>query len=171
MFPIPITFVACYHLMRQLILGLSAMILLMGCGKATDVDTWHKKADSLAVQVMQMRPGLGEYMLSVQMHHNKLWYAGNSADWELAGFEIGEIKEQLEHARLVCTDRPEIKTLPMIDPFVSGLEKSVKQKDTAAFKRTFIELTANCNACHKSVHFDFIRIKVPDQPMFTNQYW
>jgi hypothetical protein len=38
-------------------------------------------------------PGLGEFMGRIQADHAKLWLAGEARNWELAGYELGELKE------------------------------------------------------------------------------
>jgi hypothetical protein len=43
-------------------------------------------------------PGLGEFMTAMQLRHAKLWFAGRAKNWDLAGYEIDEIKEGLEDA-------------------------------------------------------------------------
>jgi hypothetical protein len=42
-------------------------------------------------------PGLGEFMTFTQVRHAKLWLAGNAGNWELADYEIDELKEGLEN--------------------------------------------------------------------------
>jgi len=43
-------------------------------------------------------PGLGEFMAATQLRHAKLWFAGQAKNWDLAGYEVDEIKEGLEDA-------------------------------------------------------------------------
>src|SRR5262249_8005861 len=43
-------------------------------------------------------PGLGEFMTATQLRHAKLWFAGKQNNWDLAAYEIDEIKEGLEDA-------------------------------------------------------------------------
>ena len=51
-------------------------------------------------------PGLGEFMSSAQTHHAKLWFAGTVGNWELAAYELDEIKETFDGAaRLYPTDK------------------------------------------------------------------
>ena len=52
------------------------------------------------------KPGFGEFMSSIQVHHEKLWFAGINQNWKLADFEINEIKESLDDISQYCTDRP-----------------------------------------------------------------
>ena len=157
--------------MKYILSTVIGVMLLSACHDGAQLELLRHATDSLSKELIKMRPGLGEYMLSVQMHHNKLWYAGSNQNWDLADFEIDEVKEQFEHAKLVNTDRTEVRSLPMIEPFVDSLAEAIKNKDTARFRKQFVTLTATCNECHRSVHFDFIRIKVPDRPMFYNQEW
>src|ERR1700709_766904 len=42
------------------------------------------------------QPGLGEFMTATQLRHAKLWFAGKMNNWDLAAYEIDEIKEGLE---------------------------------------------------------------------------
>jgi hypothetical protein len=44
------------------------------------------------------QPGLGEFMTATQLRHAKLWFAGKQNNWDLAAYEIDEIKEGLEDA-------------------------------------------------------------------------
>ena len=37
------------------------------------------------------KPGFGEFMGNVQIHHAKLWFAGIHNNWELSDVEINEI--------------------------------------------------------------------------------
>jgi hypothetical protein len=41
-------------------------------------------------------PGLDEIMSLQQMRHSKLWFAGNARNWDLAGYEVDELKEGFE---------------------------------------------------------------------------
>ena len=43
-------------------------------------------------------PGLGEFMTATQLRHAKLWFAGKDNNWDLAAYEIDEIKEGFEDA-------------------------------------------------------------------------
>ncbi|HYS48851.1 MAG TPA: hypothetical protein VEM36_08765 [Xanthobacteraceae bacterium] len=43
-------------------------------------------------------PGLGEIMTLTQMRHLKLWFAGDAKNWELADYELDELKEGFDDA-------------------------------------------------------------------------
>jgi uncharacterized membrane protein YfbV (UPF0208 family) len=114
-------------------------------------------------------PGLGEFMVSIQLHHAKLWFAGENANWPLADFEMHEIMEVMEDIRKFNTDRPEIKSLPMINAPLDSLDNAIQKKDSAAFKSAFTLLTNTCNTCHQATPHGFNVIKIPDFPPVSNQ--
>jgi len=130
----------------------------------------QSRIDSLQQQIdKSYKPGFGEFMSSIQVHHEKLWFAGINQNWKLADFEIGEIKESLEDIQTYCTDRPERKSLTMIDRPLDSISYAIQQKDEALFKKSFITLTNTCNNCHRTTEHEFNVIKIPDTPPFSNQ--
>jgi hypothetical protein len=52
-------------------------------------------------------PGLGEIMGSTQMRHAKLWFAGKAGNWDLASYELDEIREGMDDAVkiILCSRR------------------------------------------------------------------
>ena len=130
----------------------------------------QSRIDSLQQQIdKSYKPGFGEFMGSIQVHHEKLWFAGINQNWKLADFEIGEIKESLEDIQTYCTDRPERKSLTMIDRPLDSISYAIQQKDEALFKKSFITLTNTCNNCHRTTEHEFNVIKIPDTLPFSNQ--
>lgn len=115
------------------------------------------------------KPGLGEIMSGVQMHHAKLWFAGINLNWKLAGYEINEIKEALETAKEIETDRPEVSNISMIYGDLDRVSMAIQQQDAEAFKNRFRALTNTCNACHRTVNFGFNVITIPSSPPVSNQ--
>ena len=145
-------------------------LLLSGCNQSISKD---KSAENLASQIQEIkdkyRPGLGEYMIGSQLHHSKLWVAGINGNWKLADYEVGEIKESIENIKQVETDRPEVKTINMIDAPLDSLASAITQKDVGAFKKQFTLLTSTCNNCHTINKFEFNVITVPSAPPVSNQ--
>jgi hypothetical protein len=118
-------------------------------------------------------PGLGEFMMATQIRHAKLWFAGKSHNWDLAAYEIDEIKEGLEDAAKLHSTVDGIPVADMIktiiDPRIERLEKAVGAKNNNQFVAAFDELTDGCNACHAGAGKPFIRIQRPSEPPFSNQ--
>lgn len=130
----------------------------------------QKKIDSLQTEINNSyKPGLGEFMSEIQIHHAKLWFAGKYGNWDLANFEIGEIQEALDDIPKYCADRPEVKSIDMIVPAMDSLSNAVKEKDENKFESSFTLLTATCNDCHKATNHGFNMIKIPDIPPVSNQ--
>lgn len=155
--------------MLPIALGLIGM-LFNSCNQQQTAD---KANDNLAAQLQELkekyRPGLGEYMIGIQLHHSKLWYAGINKNWKLADYETGEIKESFESIKEVETDRPEVKTIGIIEPALSKLSEAIAHKDEQEFKDSYALLTASCNNCHITNHFEFNVIITPTAQPVNNQ--
>lgn len=156
---------------------LSGLIFAMACGNSgdvaklkADVDLLKSQNDSLTSQIAAIKPGLGDLMLLVQVHHNKLWFAGKEANWPLAQFEHDEIMETYKQAEQIETDRKEVRLIPaMIYRQLGEVQDAITKKDNKAFEQSFNDLTTACNDCHKTVNYPFNKIKIPDQPPYSNQ--
>jgi hypothetical protein len=130
----------------------------------------QSQIDSLQTQINNAyKPGLGEFMSGIQVHHEKLWFAGTAQNWRLADFEIHEIMEAVDDIKKYASDRPETKSIVMLQPAIDSLNNSIQQKNVQAFKQNFITLTNTCNNCHTSVNYNFNNIKIPETPPFSNQ--
>jgi hypothetical protein len=156
--------------MKPLTLLCLSLITLSCNQKSNNNQQLQARIDSLEKELANTyKPGLGEFMSGIQVHHAKLWFAGQNQNWELADFELHEIMEALDDIKTFNTDRPEIKSLTMIYPPLDSLNKSVQQKNSASFKSNFVLLTTTCNNCHRDTDHGFNVIKIPDTPPFSNQ--
>jgi hypothetical protein len=112
-------------------------------------------------------------MMGVQSHHAKLWLAGNARNWDLADYQVDELKELLEDiAKRVPTYR-DVPVGQMIEsatiPPIGDIEAAIKARDSAKFAAAFDRLTAACNSCHESANRGFIVIQRPAASSFPNQ--
>ena len=57
-------------------------------------------------------PGLGEFMAAIQLRHAKLWFAGKAKNWQLAAYELDELREVFEDA---AKYQPEFKGKPIAE--------------------------------------------------------
>ena len=118
-------------------------------------------------------PGLGEFMTATQLRHAKLWLAGKQNNWDLAAYEIDEIKEGLEDAARLHPTFDGVPVAEMIktiiNPRIEELEKAVRARSSAKFSVAFDELTSGCNSCHAGANKPFIRIQRPTESPLTNQ--
>jgi hypothetical protein len=115
------------------------------------------------------KPGFGEIMGSIQIHHSKLWFSGINENWKLAGFEIHELTEAVEDIEKFQGEREESKFMDMIFPALDSVSLAVKQKDTNLFKKNYTFLTKTCNECHQVTDYEYIIMKNPDARIFHNQ--
>ena len=156
--------------MKQIILILFTFGLF-GCNRQTDkTQILQNQIDSLEARLADAyKPGFGDFMSSIQIHHNKLWFAGQNQNWKLADFEIHEIMEAIDDIKKYQKERKESEMIEMIEPALDNINTAIKQKDPVAFKNSYILLTNTCNTCHNKTGFEFNVVKIPDNPPFSNQ--
>jgi hypothetical protein len=118
-------------------------------------------------------PGLGEFMGRIQVDHAKLWLAGEARNWELAGYELGELKEVFSDVQDLVPRYQNIPVGQMIDAIITGtitdLEGAIAARDFSKFSASFDNLTAACNSCHQAANRTYIAIRRPAQSNFSNQ--
>ena len=152
--------------MKKLAVVIAVIGILASCSNGQHAEV-QRQVDSLRDN--SYRPGLGEFMMGIQVHHAKLWFAGKNQNWRLADFEIHEIMESLDDIKLFATDRKETAFIPMLDPALDSINHAIEAKDSQAFKNSFVFLTNTCNNCHTAVHFDFNIVGIPNTVPFSNQ--
>jgi hypothetical protein len=113
-------------------------------------------------------PRLGDIMSSVQFRHMKLWAAGQKQNWELAAFELDQVKAGLEEAITLYTDIP-VTSFSVIETPLKSMDSAISTKNSPEFSKSFKGLTAACNSCHQSIGRGFIFITVPTTSPFSNQ--
>jgi hypothetical protein len=145
--------------------------MLLSCNQQSNqASQMQSKIDSLQKQLDKTyKPGLGEFMTGIQLHHAKLWFAGQSQNWPLADFEIHEIDESLDDINEFCKDRPEVKSIGMLKPAIDSVTDAIRQKDLKLFKTSFSLLTNTCNNCHKATDHGFNVVIIPANPPVPNQ--
>ncbi len=107
-------------------------------------------------------PHLVDIMSAIQARHVKLWYAGKAANWDLAAFELRELKAGLAKAARLYAGIPVSDVTTMAAPLQS-VEDAIKAKDNQRFLKTFAGLTEACNGCHASMARSFIVIQTPTE--------
>lgn len=119
------------------------------------------------------RPELADLMSATQLRHFKLSFAGNLKNWELAGYELANIRKTLEAAANLYPEVNGVRPAKLVEdvstPALNEIGKAITAKDSAAFSRSFKDLTAACNSCHRAAKVGFIVIRVPTTSPFSNQ--
>jgi hypothetical protein len=66
-------------------------------------------------------PGLGEFMARIQTNHAKLWLAGEARNWELAEYQLDEMKEVFSDVQDFIPRYKDIPVGDMIDAIMTGI--------------------------------------------------
>jgi len=134
-----------------------------------------KRLQAEMATAKELAPGLGEFMTTIQLHAGKLWFAAKAANWDLAEYELDELKETMEAAKALNAEVNGVKISGVLDSVlqtqVAELDKSVKSKSQTEFQKSYDETLSACNDCHTEAGRKFIHILRPTAPPVTNQRW
>jgi len=107
------------------------------------------------------------------MRHLKLWFAGSAANWDLAAYELGELKEGFDDVLKRFPTHDGVALAPLVKTIaghqIPELAKAIEARDAAKFADAFDALTAGCNGCHQSAKHGFIVIQRPASQPYSNQ--
>ena len=146
---------------------------LLSLTTATAQAQMHEHEHKAGSAAAAYSPGLGEIMALQQMRHIKLWYAGSAANWELAAYELDELKEGFDDVLKRFPTHEGVPLAPMVKTImgreIPELGKSIEARDGGKFAAMFDALTAGCNACHQSAKHGFIVIQRPTTQPYSNQ--
>jgi hypothetical protein len=146
------------------------ILSIISCTQIKHAKEMQETIDSLQKKLDETyKPGFGEFMSGIQIHHAKLWFAGQNKNWPLADFEVHEISESLDDIQKFCKDRPEVKSIGMINPAIDSVNNAIEQKNLSLFKSSFIVLTNTCNNCHKATEHAFNVVTIPVNLPVVNQ--
>ncbi|MDN5001854.1 hypothetical protein ACFQZO_13250 [Bradyrhizobium sp. GCM10027634] len=141
------------------------MLALALMGATTSVVAQDLKSPSADQYV----PRLGDIMSAAQARHQKLWLAGKAQNWELAGYELRQLKASLIEAALLYSGIP-VSNVTTLEPPLQSTSDAIAAKDGRKFAKAVGDLTEGCNACHRSMGRSFVVMKVPSDPQpFANQ--
>jgi hypothetical protein len=145
--------------------------LLVSCKQTKpEFPVLQAQIDSLQQKLNKTyRPGLGEFMLDIQIHHAKLWFASQAENWSLSNFESKEIRESINDIETYCSDRSEVALISMLNPSLDSIDQAISKKNISEFNGSFILLTNTCNNCHRVTKYEFNVIQIPTSSSFTNQ--
>ena len=144
-------------------------------GGTADLQNTIKRMQADLANAKELTPGLGEYMTTIQLHAGKLWFAAKASNWELAEYELDELKETMEAAKRLNLEKNGIKISGVLDSVlqtqVAELDKSIKSKSPADFQKSYDGTLYACNGCHTETGYKFMQIVRPSAPPVTNQKW
>jgi len=88
----------------------------------------------------QYVPRLGDIMSAAQTRHDKLWLAGKAGNWELADYELRQLKASLVEAAMLYSGIPVSNVTTLAAPLQS-VSDAIGARDGQRFARSFGELT------------------------------
>ncbi|WEN16687.1 hypothetical protein PY254_08470 [Rhodanobacter sp. AS-Z3] len=133
------------------------------------------KAQVAQLQLQHPAPELGQQMLQLQIRHDRLWWAGQSGNWTMAYFMVGELGEALRGIEQTNGDAPELQPeklselMPSImNPAIKEVQEALATQDKAAFSKAYDKLSAACTACHQAAGNTFLIMQRPQTPLLDN---
>jgi mono/diheme cytochrome c family protein len=110
--------------------------------------------------------GLPDLMVTAQLRHMKLWFAGRLSNWKLAAYEFDRIRSALDDAAALYSG---IRGSDEASRALLSVQKAIEAKDATGFVKAYTELTNACNACHRANDREFVTIQAPSNSPFSDQ--
>lgn len=135
------------------------------CRQQIPPDNNQETIDSLKMMIAQLRPGLGEFMMQFEYHHDKLAKSILDKNYERAAYETDELKETAERINQlhVSNDKLQQPFIFFYDKYLKSvlesLSNAAERKDKAALNTNIVALTSNCNSCHRENKMGFVKIE------------
>src|SRR5262245_6836613 len=154
------------HVVRDVIVAAAAVAGVIAGGETQGWSAGRNRGAAAARPAPAASvAGLGEIMALQQMRHLKLWFAGSGSNWELAAYELDELKEGFDDVVKRFPTKDGVALAPMVKLItaheVPELEKAIAARDGAKFASAFDALTAGCNGCHQATKHPYIVIQRP----------
>ncbi|WP_298428696.1 hypothetical protein [Rhodoblastus sp.] len=151
---------------------LSAVLSCLALGAACAEDG---AAGSSASPPAAYSPDLAELMVGAQLRHFKLAFAGRLQNWDLAEYEVVQLRKNFADAAHYFPNFQNVPVAKLIreysEPALDDVSKSLKAKDSRGFQQAFNRLTEACNSCHQAAGMSFIKVRVPTASPFSNQVY
>ncbi len=147
------------------ILGFFLIIsFLIACQHTAQSEEQKQAIDSLGNIIQLLKPGLGEFMVQLEFHEERLSKSITDKNYERAGFEIDEISEVAQKVEQLHITNEKLKQSfnefykKYLNSPLNELKGASERKDDAALKSGLISLVNNCNSCHQENSMGFLKI-------------
>ncbi len=158
-----------------IVLGSAVCFAAAAAPSADQAEIAALKKELAELKKSAYHPELGEQMLGIQIRHARLWYAGQAQNWNLAAFELQELKEAFD---AVVEQNPEhaifqpqrlADILPaMTKAPITALRDAIDHSSKPDFEHAYDGLSAACTGCHHVAGNDFLVIQRPTAPILDN---
>jgi hypothetical protein len=145
----------------------TVIVILLVLSLGANAVLWSR-VDHLQIPRLTEAPPdypLGENMGYMQRYAEKLWYAGQAGNWDLARYYHDEMQETAEDIADadVIKDGVHVSTTlnTMLPPVLKQLENAIAAHDQEAFRKNYQTAIEACNACHVAAKHAFVHITAP----------
>jgi hypothetical protein len=113
-------------------------------------------------------PSISDLMIAtIQPRHERLWQAEQDGNWQLAAYELGNLRGAFDrlgraHPSEHDISFPDMITSVTAQPF-KELNSAIQSKDGTAFAKAYADLTAACNSCHQALDHSVVEVRVPNR--------
>ncbi len=121
------------------------------------------------------QPELGQQMLMLELRHDRLWWAGEAGNWNLAYYMAGEMSEAIQGIVETNGDAAELQpqklseVMPaMLNAPLKNLMDAIGTHDKAKFAKAYDDLSAACTGCHRVAGNPMLIIGRPKTPMLDD---
>jgi hypothetical protein len=131
-------------------------------------------APSLGAAQQPHPAAMGDLMTAfVQPRHIKLGLAGSSRNWAYAAYELYELLETFADVAAIMPKYGDLSIPDMITATIkkplAAVDQAIKAKDLDQFTVAYRQLSAACNACHRSYDRGMIVIQPPAGDAYPDQ--
>ena len=150
----------------------------------TQIQTWINSygdpnfTDDKIKVLGDIQPGLGVIMQEIGRRFTAIFYAARAGNWDLANYELKELREAQEVAEIT---RPKRKDALIsfeesflgsdTDPTEGTLQDAINKKNFIAFNKSFKSAVNGCNGCYQSTGFSFIKYRLPAKSELPLQFF
>lgn len=156
--------------------ALSGAIALAASPHAQSRDARIKALEQRVAELeKRTQPELGNQMLILELRHDRLWWAGEAGNWNLAYYMAGEMGESIQGIIETNGDATALQPqklseiMPaMLNAPLKNLMYAIGTRDKAKFAKAYDDLSAACTGCHRVAGNPMLVIGRPKTPMLDD---
>ena len=141
--------------------------------------TRSARVHALEQRIMELekrtQPELGQQMLMLELRHDRLWWAGEAGNWNLAYYMAGELGEDIQGIVETNGDAAELQpqklseVMPaMLNAPLKNLMDAIGTHDKTKFAKAYDDLSAACTGCHRVAGNPMLIIQRPRTPILDD---
>ncbi len=148
----------------------AAALAMAGCGDSSSTSSNVANNDNVQQQLDELKSGLPKFavpMREVGDRFDDMYFASKGGNWALASYMSRYMNKAMNPAKVTKPDEYPVWASFYTDTF-NPVNEAIAAKDFEAFDLAYSQAIIDCNACHKSMGYDFIVILKADHPADTH---